>query len=256
MQRWVILRWTGIVLPAVLLAAAAAAAGATDWLSVCGRCLSPSITTRSGIGTANAVAEARITRGDAESYCETQGSGSDTRSCVREQMASEEARRSYRASADCTRGRITPIDGRTYQLAGTWGQGDIGAGRTRWRGPNGQIVGRDNASNGLAISQQWEVLCPGPLRVAGPGAAVPATRSAAAPAVLRVAPPGSGQAVAAGFAVGQIVEARYGRQWVRGRVTRLWRTTGPRGPEISYDVQLENGIRGVLPVHMMRPAGG
>ena len=33
-------------------------------------------------------------------------------------------------------------------------------GRTRWKGPDG-VVGRDGASGGLALSQQWEVLCPG-----------------------------------------------------------------------------------------------
>lgn len=250
MRGWMVLRWTGFVLPAVLMAAAAAAAGATDWLSVCSRCLNPTITTRSGIGTASAVAEARITRAAAEAFCTDQGPGLDVRACAREQMASEDGRRTYRASADCTRGRITPVDGRTYQLAGTWPGGDIGAGRTRWRGPDGQVVGRDNASNGLAISQQWEVLCPGPLRVAGAGASQPAPP--------RAAPPGYGPAAvgATGFAVGQVVEALYGRQWVRGRVTRLWRVAGPRGPEINYDVQLENGMRGVLPLHMMRPVGG
>jgi hypothetical protein len=67
-------------------------------------------------------------------------------------------------------------DGKTYTLAGTWDNSGIGAGRTRWRDSSGKIVGRDNASGGLGISQQWEVLCPGPLkspRAGGAGTMAP-----------------------------------------------------------------------------------
>jgi hypothetical protein len=105
-----------------------------EWLSLCGKCDNPTVFAKSGTGTANSVAEARL---------------------------KETGNKIYRAKADCTAGRITTIEEQSFALAGVWDNSDIGAGRTKWRGADGQIVGRDNASNGLAISQQWEVLCPG-----------------------------------------------------------------------------------------------
>ena len=106
-------------------------------------------------------------------------------------------------------------------------------------------MGQDNASNGLSVAQQWEVLYP--------GAANPATRALGAPppAAPRVAPGNP----AGAFAAGQVIEAKYGRQWVRGRITRVWPTQGPSGPQITYDVLLENGQRGILPSRMLRPVG-
>lgn len=55
--------------------------------------------------------------------------------------------------------------------------------------------------------------------------------------------------------MGQIVEARYGREWIRGRVTRISQVRGAKGPELTY-VRLDNGRRGVLPAHMLRKASG
>jgi hypothetical protein len=208
-----------------------------EWLSVCGKCLSPSVTSKSGIGTANAVAEGRITRKDAERWCAS-WEPDRLADCAREQLASEDAKQSYRATADCTRGRITAIDGQTYTQAGVWTE-DIGKGRTRWRDAGGAIVGQDNASNGLAISEQWEVLCPGPARAAVPA---PPTASRSVP---RTTPP---PAVGAPFAVGDVVEAKYGRDWVRGKVTRV--RQGPTA--VEFDVLLENGQRGILPARMLR----
>jgi hypothetical protein len=113
---------------------------------------------KSGIGTANAVAEARVTRAEIEGWCENWTPGDRGR--VQRELSSDAVRRTYRASADCTRGRITAVDGNSYTLAGCWDHSDIGGGRTGWRDASGRIVGRDNASGGLGISQQWEVLCP------------------------------------------------------------------------------------------------
>ena len=109
----------------------------------------------------------------------------------------------------------------------------------------GRIVGADNASNGLGISQQWEVLCPGPPRAMPPagGATAAPSRSPPAPA-----------AVPAGFVVGQVIEAKYGPDWVRGRITRIVQVRGRAGPELAYDVSLENGGRGVVPARMLREA--
>jgi hypothetical protein len=221
----------------------AAARTSTDWLSLCGKCLSPSITSKSGLGTANAVAEGRITRRDAEEWCANWSPGTNLETCARQQLASGEAKKTYRATADCTKGRITAIDGVTYTLAGKW-TSDVGKGRTKWRDPSGNIVGQDHASNGLAISQQWEVLCPATAKAStAPGAA------AAAPAKPRSAP-------AVQSAVGELVEARYGRDWVRGRVSAVRQVTGRSGPELAYDVRLENGQRGILPAGMLRKLPG
>lgn len=219
------------------LAMASAAIGApqADTLSVCSQCLSPSVTQHSGYGTATATAEAHVTRADAESWCASWQPGD--RACVRQQLASEEARQVYRASADCTRGRITAVDGQTYAYAGVWSNDDIGGGRSKWRDASGRIVGRDNASNGLAIAAQWELLCPkGVARAAG------TPRAASAPVA----------AAAALFQPGQAIEAKYGRDWVRGRVTRL---RPGAGGAVDYEVMLDNGRRGILPARMIRSVG-
>lgn len=229
----------------------AAAAQQREWLSLGSKHWAPTVFSKTGAGTSNAVAEARVTRAEIEGWCANWTPGD--RDCVRSQLATPEAKKTWRATADCTKGRITPVDGNTYTLAGRWDNSDIGGGRTRWRDASGRIVGRDNASGGLGISQQWEVLCPettaapratGPLNpgVQGPAKSAPASPPAVAPA--------------AGFAVGEVVYARYGAAWVRGKVTRISRVSGAKGPELAYNVTLENGERGLLPAHMMRKTQG
>jgi hypothetical protein len=182
------------------------------WLALCSKCLSPSITSLKGAGTAAAVAEGKITQKDAQGHCENWEPG-DVAGCLKREYTPEEAKRVYRATADCTTGRIKPIDGESYTFAGVWDNSDIGEGRTKWRDAAGNIVGRDNASNGLGISQQWEVLCPGPLKASvtpaaaakasvaaakpAAGAPVAAARAAAPPAAARVAAAPAAQPVAA-----------------------------------------------------------
>lgn len=130
-----------------------------------------------------------MTREELKGWCENESPGS-VDACLREQLA-ENGNKVYRASADCTAGRITTIEEKTYTLAGLWDDSDIGGGRTKWRDVGGQIVGRDNASNGLAISQQWEVLCPGPPPVGRATAATQPAQAAraAAPARQAAQPP-------------------------------------------------------------------
>jgi hypothetical protein len=224
-----------------LCVAATAGAQKFDWLSVCGKCPSPKITSTSGLGTSNAVAEARMTRAELEGWCENWEPGN--RSCVQNQLAGTDLKKTYRATADCPGGRITPIDGQTYTYAGTW-PSEVGKGRSRWRDSSAKIVGQDNASNGLAISQQWEVLCPG---ASGTPKAVAATARPAAPAQ---GVPG------AQYSVGEVIEAKYGTQWVRGRVSKITQTTGAQGTEFAYEVRLDNGQRGIVPGRMLRKAPG
>ena len=155
---------------------AATGVAADEWLSLCGRCASPKVTAASGIGTANARAEARFSS-KAVVISDDGPCNAGDNACVQKELT-----RVYRASADCTAGRITTIQEESYTLAGLWDNSDIGGGRTRWKGGDGQVVGRDNASSGLSISQQWEVLCPGPVTPALLARAAQARPAAAAPA--------------------------------------------------------------------------
>lgn len=214
----------------------------------------PTVVSKTGAGTANAVAEARVTREAIEGWCANWSPGD--RNCVRGVLDSPDAKITYRASANCMAGRITAVDSNTYTLAGRWDHSDIGGGRTRWRDAAGRIVGRDNASGGLGIAQQWEVLCPD--TAAAPRSGSTAARPPQAPpkALPKAAspPPAPPTVGGANYVVGEIVFARYGPAWVRGRVTRISRVAGARGPELAYNVSLDNGEKGVLPAHMMRKA--
>lgn len=241
---------TKVPVALLLCAAATVTQAASEWLAVCSKCVSPAIFSKSGINTANARAEARITRTDIQGWCANWQP--DDKSCVKQQLAAEDLTRIYRATANCPAGRITPIDGKTYVLAGVWDSSDIGAGRSKWRDAAGRIVGRDNASGGLGISQQWEVLCPaagGGARSASPRSGNPPVAATTPSAAAR---PGMRAPSAAQFSVGQIVQARYGREWIRARVNQVRTGQGPGGPEISYDVSLDNGKRGVVPARMLR----
>jgi hypothetical protein len=57
---------------------------------------------------------------------------------------------------------------------------------------------------------------------------------------------------ASGFAVGDAVEARYGRDWIAGRINGIRESRNAQGPEVVYEVVLENGQRGMLPARMIR----
>jgi hypothetical protein len=166
-------------------AAVPAAAQDGEWLCMSSKAVTPIVFRKTGVGTANAVAEARITRDAVKGHCENWEPG-NVAACLARELAGEEGK-VYRATADCRAGRITTADGGTFTLAGVWDNSDIGGGRTKWRDADGKVVGRDNASGGLCISQQWELLCPAPPpspRRTAPGktpAKTPRKTAAAAP---------------------------------------------------------------------------
>ncbi|MEO6624810.1 MAG: hypothetical protein ABIN37_08265, partial [Burkholderiaceae bacterium] len=220
-------------------------AGLAAW---CAARISPSIFSKTGIGTANAVAEARITRAEVAGWCATWEP--NDKGCLQRQLAAEDLKKVYRATANCTAGRINPIDGKAYSLAGVWDNSDIGGGRSKWRDAAGKVVGRDNASGGLGISQQWEELCPASAKTAKGNTAAPATKAAVAAATKAAV----AAAPAPAFNVGQVVLARYGSNWVKARVERVRQSAGPQGPQTHYEVRLENGQRGVVPARMLRVA--
>ncbi len=229
MGRQLARRVAGLLLFCTAAMAASAADAPPPWLALCGKCLSPTVVSSSGLGTAHAEAVARITREGATGWCGDWQPDQVAR-CVQEALASDDAHTTYRATADCPHGRITAVDGVTYSLAGVWSSG-IGKGRTKWRDPSGKVLGVEEPGSGLGIAEQWEVLCP---------------RAPAQPAGAATAPRYA-------FAVGQEIEAKYGGDWVRGRVTRIWPHEGAHGNEPAYDVQLVNGKRGIVPPAMLQP---
>jgi hypothetical protein len=148
----------GLFLPIVaLLAAAQQTQG--DWISLCSKCLSPSVSSKSGIATTNAAAMGKVTLKDAEMWC---GSWEpDNKSCPKEQLASEKGQ-VYKIAANCPAGKFTSTDGSVYTRTNeVWDANDIGAGKPKFRGAEGKIVGRDNASGGLDVAANWALLCPG-----------------------------------------------------------------------------------------------
>lgn len=228
--RWAASTRRGAIVAVLLLSASAMAPA--EWLALCSKCVNPTIFALSGTDTAKATAQARIARQEIEGWCANWQPGDA--GCIGRGLKEHDLQKVYRASADCTAGRITAVDGNTYRLAGTWDNRDIGGGRSKWRDAQGQVVGRDNASGGLGISQQWEVLCP---------AAGKRAQSAAAAAVPALQPE---------FALGEVVLAKYGDRWIRAKVTRIRHLKGRDGPELAYDVSLDNGKRGLVPARMLR----
>src|SRR5262245_12639768 len=156
---------------------------------------SPAITSLKGAGTANAVAEARMTQKTLADFCSANAQYyKNTAHCV-----GQFANKIFRASADCTAGRITTTAELTYTLDGAWPKDSDGSGHTRWKDDSGSVVQPDVVNNGLYVSQQWEKLCPGPVtpaliaRAKGAPAAAPATAAAPAAALQRppaACPPG------------------------------------------------------------------
>lgn len=132
-------------------------AESTEWISLCSKCLSPSVASKSGFGTANAVAEGKVTLADAKQWCASWEP--DNKACSKEQLTNEKGQ-TYRISANCTAGKITSVDGSSYTYAGVWNNDDIGGGRPKFRSSEGKVVGRDNASGGLDLAANWELLCP------------------------------------------------------------------------------------------------
>lgn len=158
---------------------------------------SPAITSIKGVGTANAVAEARMTQKVLTEFCSANGQFYEsTAKCVQTKQA-QFGTKTLRASADCTTGRITTSGDAAYTLDGIWDKNSDGAGRTRWKDSSGGVVAPDLINNGLHISQQWETLCPGPVTPAliarAKGPAAPAAAQAAgatAPRAPSVCPAG------------------------------------------------------------------
>lgn len=89
------------------------------------------IETIAGVGSADATMTGRVTRADANLYCEADPDGeaetAGRETCV-ERVLRREAGRTYRASADCQRRTVTAPWGRTYRevSAGSWRDAETG----------------------------------------------------------------------------------------------------------------------------------
>jgi len=186
-----------VLLPA---AASAQAAGISQagWLSNADHEEpSPVITSLKGAGTATATAEARMMPKDLNGYCSEHAQHYTNAAACLKQKNTQYANKIFRASADCTSGKITTTEDQSYTLDGLWGASEIGAGRTRWRDSEGKVVPTNLADNGLYVSQQWETLCPAPVTPAllarSKGAAAPAAAAQSArgatPAPAAARPP-------------------------------------------------------------------
>ncbi len=148
-----------------------------EYLPICNlpKCLNPQVTTKAGVGTAQATAEAKIHPDDAAKWCAAHKPRDPY--CAKEQVRSGWIgfRPLYRASADCAAGHMTAIDGNLYLYKGRWEDGE-GKGRPRfrikgapqdmkWEGAGatvdhtGTFLSWGGGNSNLAA--QWDVLCGG-----------------------------------------------------------------------------------------------
>jgi hypothetical protein len=142
-------------------------------LPLCNKCQEPAVFSKSGIGTANAVAKARVTYQGAKDYCAAY-SMEDHPDCDKEakETLKEEAGKIYTATADCVHGKLTDANGESFLYAGLWPktgnrfQDWYLAGKTRWRwgsgsdADTGKIVGEDGPTNAFMVSATAAILCP------------------------------------------------------------------------------------------------
>lgn len=156
-----------------------------DFLPLCllPKCLNPRVQSKTGIGTANARVEARVTRDDAAKWCAE--NNPTYAGCVDDRLEFGGAADRYNdldfhATADCDKGAMIAVDQLAYTYVGTWPAGGPGAGRPRFQGPyttdgttdfeqQGAIQVQSGAysiadvangpNSGESLAIQWEILC-------------------------------------------------------------------------------------------------
>jgi hypothetical protein len=166
-------------------AAASVSSPKHDFLPLCmfAKCLNPRVQSKMGVGTANARAEARVTKEDATKWCAE--NNPTYKGCVDDRLESGGAADGFNAldfhaTANCDKGEMTAVDQLKYTYAGTWPSGGPGAGRPRFKGPHttdgttqfeqqgaaqiqsgaytiAEVANQPNSGESLAI--QWEILC-------------------------------------------------------------------------------------------------
>jgi len=163
---------------------AAARPGNGEFLPLCllPRCLNPRVQSKSGVGTAHATAEAKVTAEDAGRWCAQYNP--TYKGCVGDRVESGGAADrftniDFKATANCETGQLVAIDELTYTYVGMWPNGP-GAGRPKFKGPHttdgtttfeqqgavqvesgaysiSEVANQPNSGESLAI--QWEILC-------------------------------------------------------------------------------------------------
>ncbi|HET7133368.1 MAG TPA: hypothetical protein VFJ95_14030 [Gammaproteobacteria bacterium] len=147
------------------------------------KCLNPRVQSKTGVGTANARVEARVTKEDAAKWCAQYNP--TYKGCVDDRIESGGAadrfnNLDFHATANCDTGEMTAVDDLKYAYAGTWPSGGPGAGRPRFKTAYttdgttqfeqqgavqvqsgaysiSDVANKPNSGESLAI--QWEILC-------------------------------------------------------------------------------------------------
>lgn len=142
-------------------------------LSLCGKCASPTVFEKSGIGTAHAVVKAKMTFEDAKENCQA-FSMDEHPDCDKEAQDTlkQENGKIYTATADCVHGTMTDANGENFVYAGLWQTADLPRwasnmkGQTRWRwgtgsdADTGKIVGFDGPTQASMVAATAKLLCP------------------------------------------------------------------------------------------------
>lgn len=139
--------------------------GKAQYLPLCGKCLTPTVFSKSGIGTADAIAKAKVTYKDAKDNCEA-FSMDEHPNCDKDakDTLKQENGKIYEATADCIHGKITLATGDKLTYAGIWPSGYL-KGKTRWRFvssgyDNGHFANEDGPTNGFMVDATSKILCP------------------------------------------------------------------------------------------------
>ena len=165
--------------------AASVSSPSHDFLPLCmfAKCLNPRVQSKTGVGTASARVEARVTKEDAAKWCAA--NNPTYKGCVDDRLESGGAadrfnNLDFHATANCDKGEMTAVDDLKYTYAGAWPSGGPGAGRPRFKGPYttdgttqfeqqgavqlasgaysiSEVANKPNSGESLAI--QWEILC-------------------------------------------------------------------------------------------------
>lgn len=144
-----------------------------ETLLLCGKCASPTVFEKTGIGTEHAVAKAKITFQDAKDNCQAFEMDGQT-NCDQEakDTLKQENGKIYTATADCVHGKLTDANGENFVYAGLWQTADLPRwasnmkGQTRWRwgagsdADTGKIVGFDGPTQASMVAATAKLLCP------------------------------------------------------------------------------------------------
>jgi hypothetical protein len=144
------------------LSAFSAQAAEDTWISLGAREPLITISSSTGIGTANAVVEGKLTEEEAKDHCENfrpMDSAEETRQCVDGLL--REYDKTYRITADCVAGKITTVYGDSFTYAGerTRVRETESPHVTLWKDADGKVLPSGPLDYGLLVTQNWSAVC-------------------------------------------------------------------------------------------------